>query len=546
MLMLPPCTHIQKSTMDILERFYAAGGKIGGDALLPYRFVDSGREDYGTPELAARVKAIFGRDPVELRESFLASDENGTSLEIHENGAGGKAAFIAGQGIEREDALGVLREAVLACVTPEIEISSDEVFYLHRVKDGRDFFFLCNPVEKGGRVHISLEGEWRPELWNLETGAVEPLFVYRVQNGKTSFELDMQPYGSCMVSVAEKPAAVYAESSDITVDAAEGRVLEGYARLEKDGKVSVHTPEGVTEHVLKAEKPLEPVSFGDTWAFSTDKPNALLTDEWKVAYADCGYDPAAADSTDYSGWMDFRMGAWEMQLPEERDEETYPVDLWYVASFEADYLPEDLRLMIDGFKGEKYELYINGKRMDETPVRSYLDAEIKEVPLKDYARLGSNTVAVKLTVRKKSDGMVDLLKVIGSFSVGEKGGKDAILPPVRTMKMGDWTTMGLPYYSGTGIYTQTIELHEDYAGKELFLSADVGTDVLEVYVNGELVKTCLWNPYTANLTGALKPGKNEITLKVVNTLINLLEGTRNPSGLFAAQIVPFDRYRVEL
>ena len=85
-----------------------------------------------------------------------------------------------------------------------------------------------------------------------------------------------------------------------------------------------------------------------------------------------------------------------------------------------------------------------------------------------------------------------------------------------------------------------------YTHLDVYKRQDVGTDVLEVYVNGELVKTCLWNPYTANLTGTLKPGKNQITLKVVNTLINLLEGARNPSGLFSAQIVPFDRYRVEL
>ena len=32
---------------------------------------------------------------------------------------------------------------------------------------------------------------------------------------------------------------------------------------------------------------------------------------------------------------------------------------------------------------------------------------------------------------------------------------------------------------------------------------------------------------------------------VVNTLMNLLESTHNPSGLFRAEIVPFDRYSVQ-
>lgn len=545
MLMLPPCTHIQKSTMDILERFHQSGGKIGGDALLPYRYVDSGREDYGTPELARRVEALFGKDPVKLREEFLSADRKGVSLEVRDDNAGGRVVFLTGQGIEQEDALDALRSAMLACVTPEIEISSDEVFYLHRVKDGRDFFFLCNPVAQGGSVQVALQGEWQPELWNLEDGSISPLYVYQVKDGKTLFTLDMQPYGSAMISAAEKPAALYAEASEIHIDGVEDGLVKGYARLEQNSVVTLHTPEGRKERTLQAVKPLPAIQLGGVWQFETDKPNALLTDKWKVCYAEEGYDPAKGDETDYSGWMDFRMGAWEMQLPEERDEAVYPVDLWYVTDFAADYLPEDLRLMIDGFKGAKYELYVNGRQVTELPVRSYLDAEIKEVPLNRYARRGINLVAVKLTVRKKSDGMVDLLKIIGSFSVGQRDGRDVILPPVSTLEMGDWVTMGLPYYSGTGSYTQEVEIGEEYMGKELFLKADVGTDVLEVYVNGQLIKTCLWNPYTANLTGALKSGKNKITLKVVNTLINLLEGTRNRSGLFHAEIVPFDRYQTE-
>lgn len=545
MLLLPPCTHIRKSTMDILEKFHRAGGKIGGDALLPYRFVDSGREDYGTPELAARVEALFGRNPVELRERFLSLEEQGVSVEEKDDGAG-KVVFLTGQGIAREDAMDALRRAVLACVTPEIEIDSEEVFYLHRVKDGRDFFFLCNPVAQGADVRVALSGEWQPELWNLEDGSISPLYVYEVKDGKTFFTLHMQPFGSAMISVAEQPAAVYALASDMQIESVEGGTVRGYARLEQDGRVELHTENGVKDCTLRAQKPMEPLAFGEVWDFSVDKPNALLTDHWKVTYDDGSYRPENGDEADYSGWMDFRMGAWEMQLPEERDEDVYPVSLWYVTTFEADYLPEDLRLMIDGFKGAAYELYVNGKRVTETPVRSYLDAEIKEVPLTGYARLGTNRVAVRLTVRKKSDGMVDLLKVIGNFSIDTIDGKDVIQLPVAALPMGDWVNMGLPYFSGTGSYTQTIEIGEAYLDKKLFLQADVGTDVLEVYVNGELVKTCLWNPYTADLTGALKPGKNEITLKVVNTLINLLEGTRNRSGLFHAEIVPFDRYCVEV
>ena len=74
----------------------------------------------------------------------------------------------------------------------------------------------------------------------------------------------------------------------------------------------------------------------------------------------------------------------------------------------------------------------------------------------------------------------------------------------------------------------------------------IGKDVLLMKVNGQLVKTCLWKPYEADLTPYVHEGENEITLGVVNTLMNLLESTRNPSGLFKAEIVPMDRYELTI
>ncbi|HJD24694.1 MAG TPA: hypothetical protein H9694_11220 [Firmicutes bacterium] len=539
MLMLPPVTHIKASTMDVLEKFYAAGGKVGGDALLPYKTVEGDAGD-----LCGRMEKLFGANPVALRDAFLAKDEKGQELLVSENENGGKAVFVTGQGFNANDGLEMLQKTMLTCVTPEIRIDNDEVFYLHRVKDGQDFFFLSNPVAQGAEITVTLKGEVQPQLWNLENGEISDVLVYTVENGETTFKLTMQPYGSHMVSFTSGPAAVHAVASDLTLTEA-GDTFKGYARLEKDGKVVLSN--GKTLDV-KAQKPLPELRFADTWSFAVNAPNALLTDRWKMRIDDgTPVDVAALGAPDYdfTGWFDMRMGAWELQLPEERDEAVYPVDLWYVTHFEAEYLPDDLRLMIDGFKGLGYELYINGKRMTETPVRSFIDAEIKEVPLKGYAVEGVNTVVVKLTVHKKSDGMIDLLKIIGDFGVKEQDGREIIAAPVRTVKTGDWVPQGLPYFSGTGSYTQTIDVPAEYIGKRLVARASLGTDVLEVLVNGKMVGTCLWNPYELDISDYVVEGKNEITFNVVNTVMNLLEGTRNKSGLFDAAIAAYDRYELK-
>ncbi|MDD6199747.1 MAG: hypothetical protein PUB93_00550 [Firmicutes bacterium] len=78
------------------------------------------------------------------------------------------------------------------------------------------------------------------------------------------------------------------------------------------------------------------------------------------------------------------------------------------------------------------------------------------------------------------------------------------------------------------------------------LQCDIGKDVLLVRVNGQDVKTCLWKPYTADISAFVREGENEITLGVVNTLMNLLESSHTPSGLFAASVVPYDRYELNV
>lgn len=548
MLMLPPCTHVKAKTLKKLEEFVAAGGRLGGGALLPYKVIEG-----EAPDISQRIEALFGVEPARLRREFLETDAPGQTLSVRQVGKG-TVVFVGGQGFKANDGMRILDQAIRACVTPEIEIDSEEVFYLHRVKDGRDIFFLINPVEEPADITVTWLGEHTPEIWNLETGDIRKAAVYTIRDGKTYMKAHMEPYGSAMYSFAEETeknhvaeAAMEVECAQFAEDGKTG-VIHAAARLTKDTQVLVQTAEGEKTVPVAAKTALPVIPLGDRFAFAIDKPNSLNTDAWKMQYAKPGDDVAAITEgrADMSGWFDMRMGAWEMQLPMERDEETYPVDLWYVTRVEAACVPADLKLMIDGFKGSAYTLYVNGREVTETPVRSYLDAEIKTVSMAGYFVTGANTVAVRLTVTKKSDGMVDLLKIIGTFAVEARDGVDCIVPMVETMEAGDWVEKKLPYYSGTGYYTAKVTLDEEQCKRKLMLKADVGRDVLLIRVNGKPVKTCLWKPYEADISEYVHAGENEITLGVVNTLMNLLESTRNPSGLFHAEIVPFDRYELQM
>lgn len=56
-------------------------------------------------------------------------------------------------------------------------------------------------------------------------------------------------------------------------------------------------------------------------------------------------------------------------------------------------------------------------------------------------------------------------------------------------------------------------------------------DVLEVEVNGVRAGVRLWDPYEVDIGPAVRPGGNELLLRVANTPANLLNGDLRPSGL---------------
>jgi hypothetical protein len=214
---------------------------------------------------------------------------------------------------------------------------------------------------------------------------------------------------------------------------------------------------------------------------------------------------------------------------------SYPVTLWYRTKFEASVVPANLRLFIDGFSGSGYQLFINGCANNDRGTRSKLDAEIREINIAPYVHEGSNSIAVRLVVGRRTDGILDLLKLVGDFALEERSeGTFAIIPANKEIAAGDWTAQGYPFYSGTGIYRVEFDLPERYTGGKLFLEADCGEDVLEVCVNGSKGMIAPWHPYRIDVSEFVRGGTNTLELCVTNTLINVLEGVRKASGLLSA------------
>ena len=185
----------------------------------------------------------------------------------------------------------------------------------------------------------------------------------------------------------------------------------------------------------------------------------------------------------------------------------WPVPVWYRIGCEVQDLPGRLALLVDGFDGDDPRVWLNGRQVPWSPVRSRIDAEMGEVDLSGQARPGGNVLAVRLVLRDPTGGLVDHVKLLGSFALAgdDERGHRIVARPAGPARPASWTDQGYPYYSGRGVYRTTFEVPAELAGRRLRLEVPMRDDVLEVEVNGQVAGVRLWDPYEVEVTGLLRP-----------------------------------------
>jgi alpha-L-rhamnosidase/Glycosyl hydrolases family 2, sugar binding domain len=90
---------------------------------------------------------------------------------------------------------------------------------------------------------------------------------------------------------------------------------------------------------------------------------------------------------------------------------------------------------------------------------------------------------------------------------------------------------GVKYFSGTGTYRKTIQVPADWfqTGAKLILDLGDVKNVADVTVNGKELGTIVLPPFSVDVTSALKPGANQLEIKVTNLWVNRLIGDQQPN-----------------
>jgi len=128
----------------------------------------------------------------------------------------------------------------------------------------------------------------------------------------------------------------------------------------------------------------------------------------------------------------------------------------------------------------------------------------------------------------------ELTTVEGPWNVSFQPGRGA--PASVTLdKLISWSDSqdkGVKYFSGAGTYTKTIQASADWFKNRARLWIDLGEvkNLAEVTVNGKSLGVLWHAPYRMDLTSALKPGANQVTIKVINAWVNRLIGDQQPDA----------------
>ena len=142
------------------------------------------------------------------------------------------------------------------------------------------------------------------------------------------------------------------------------------------------------------------------------------------------------------------------------------------------------------------------------------------------------TTATTHSVPDPADNTVATIS--GPWTVSFQPGRGA--PGSITMdQLSDWSKSedaGVKYFSGIATYANTVQAAPDWFRKGARVWLDLGDvkNLATVTVNGTQLGETWHAPYRVDVTSALKPGANQITIEVVNAWVNRLIGDQQPGA----------------
>lgn len=362
-----------------------------------------------------------------------------------------------------------------------------DLHHHRREFDGGQTLLLVNAsLDEASDVEVALNGKHAVRMDALD-GKVYEMPV-ETANGAVTVKTRVEPAGSVLLYVSNDP-----------VEARKPQVSTGGTPLQADGPVRI----------------------------ARHRDNVLLIDfidlqNGDKQYKDIYYNNAGAEVFRNAG-LSGNPWFWAMQYKQD----IVNMDLSAAPGFTAAYRftvsgagvdTKSMKILVE--RPWLYTVKVNG-----TPVKAgedwLLDEEFKLIPVGKYVHSGENTVelvAAKTTVHTE----LGAVYVLGDFEVVQRGDRWTIVPAARYGPLRNWQALGAPFYPWEMKYAKRFKVN-GVAGKSYYVKADRWTgSLVEVWVNGRKAGIVFAEPYTLDVTPFVRKGKNDVELRVVGNMENLI------------------------
>jgi hypothetical protein len=543
-LAMPACTTVSRKTAEALRRFVDGGGRIIAIGELPGKSVEQGEDRY----VAGIFEAIFG-DDYELSKTVATSRKAVVGGDLAPGWRGGALVSYPNEA-DDDDVLQAFAGAVFAAIEPDVRVRNGDgevipdIVHLHYEREGQHFLLLQNTSRETDydfTVSMNMTGE--VTCWDAETGENAPLTVARAEAGGMDIPLELPPAGAALLCIDPDAAcpSTPVVAAEVPIISFHDRRVVGLADKPGTYSIAVGSREGSPRRVQSSVRAMpQTIVLDDEWEFQTEKPNALPLSNWQytMSYRVTGVDSDANEHI-------------------------------YRAAFDADSVPREARLLLDGLAVDKawerstvvsFQVLVNGQPIGRASGArgsagvagfepgEYLDHYIYEAPLDGLLVAGKNQIEVRTAGQLyETPNLGHPVIIVGRFAVTGRGRTPRIGPEPGRLKTGAWDRQGYPFYSGIGVYRQSVRLSSALRNCRLFLEMAQPGDMFEAIVNGKPCGVRAWEPWSVEITDAIAGPTNEIEIRVANSLQNLLVHEPKPSGILRpVRIVPRKEVSFEL
>jgi hypothetical protein len=369
------------------------------------------------------------------------------------------------------------------------DVTGGDLYHQRRIlADGQTLFLINSSTTDSQTGTVSISGKGAIEM-NTITGKIEG-YPSRKDGENVSLSWNLPPAGSLLLFI---PASE----------------VVGY-----EAKTATQTSDTI--------KPASPLTV------TRDEANAIMIDFCDLALAG---ETTADMHTFYAAdkvfkYYGFRNGnPWNTSVQFKKntvERDTFGVRTGFTATYKFfvkekfDY--SGMKAVIE--RPSLWSVTLNGTEIKPEEGKWWLDRSFAVFNIESLVRTGENVLTLKASPMKVH-AEIEPVYITGNFSVvpAEKGWK--LASPAKTYTTGSWKKQALPYYSWGMTYTSDFNIDKSEGRYEVAMGKWNGT-IAEVIVNGEKAGIIAFPPYTADVTGLLKPGINKIGVKVIGSLKNLM------------------------